>query len=294
MAPFTRGLSTAVQTARRALRSARDAGLHEALRSEEPRVIRGLAEVDGPWGAWGSMCAHVRRTGDEVAAARSLVGFVADASSRAVEAGGDEAAEHVRVELGGTSYADAATDVRDDVPLALAAGAVLDFSAQQRQQQQAPQARPPYVAQSPVPPSLRALNEGLCALADSVEVYAHTLWLGPAGTVSPLHRDPHCSLLAQVGGSKLVRCYAPDASVYAVHAGSDATAHASPGGSLSPVDVECVDAEAFPEFPAVPYATLELRAGDVLVVPARWWHHVRCTRGPSLSLGWWYRMAQQR
>ncbi|KAB8349667.1 hypothetical protein FH972_023685 [Carpinus fangiana] len=40
------------------------------------------------------------------------------------------------------------------------------------------------------------------------------IWLGPAGTVSPAHTDPHHNLLAQVFGSKYVRLFSPEQAPY--------------------------------------------------------------------------------
>ena len=37
-----------------------------------------------------------------------------------------------------------------------------------------------------------------CVLGEG-EVQSVNAWLGPAGTVTPLHHDPHHNLLAQVG-----------------------------------------------------------------------------------------------
>ena len=41
-------------------------------------------------------------------------------------------------------------------------------------------------------------------------VYQRSVWLGPRGTVTPLHRDPYFNLLCQVEGVKHVRLYAPE------------------------------------------------------------------------------------
>ena len=42
-------------------------------------------------------------------------------------------------------------------------------------------------------------------------MYSINAWIGPPGTVSPLHRDPTHNLLAQLYGEKRVRLYAaPD------------------------------------------------------------------------------------
>jgi lysine-specific demethylase 8 len=47
-----------------------------------------------------------------------------------------------------------------------------------------------------------------CALGEG-ELLATNAWLGPAGTVTPLHTDPHHNLLAQVCGTKYIRLYSP-------------------------------------------------------------------------------------
>lgn len=44
------------------------------------------------------------------------------------------------------------------------------------------------------------------------ELRAVNAWLGPAGTVTPLHTDPHHNLLTQAVGVKYVRLYPPAAA----------------------------------------------------------------------------------
>lgn len=91
------------------------------------------------------------------------------------------------------------------------------------------------------------------------------VWLGPAGTVTPLHRDPYHNVLCQVWGVKLVRMYrAADAPLL----------YPFPSGFLrntSQVDVDDVDKDKFPLFSAVPHWELSLGPGDMLFMPAKTW-----------------------
>ena len=41
-------------------------------------------------------------------------------------------------------------------------------------------------------------------------MYQRSVWLGPAGTRTPLHRDPYHNLLCQAWGGKAVRLHAPE------------------------------------------------------------------------------------
>lgn len=100
-----------------------------------------------------------------------------------------------------------------------------------------------------------------------------SLWMGPRGTVTPLHHDLESLLLAQLYGDKRVTLVSP----------AETSRLYSDGGGYSRVDVESPDLRRFPAFAAVPTTEVHLRAGDALFLPAGWWHHVRAL-SPSISL----------
>lgn len=107
------------------------------------------------------------------------------------------------------------------------------------------------------------------------------VWLGPSGTVTPLHRDPYHNLLCQAWGEKRVLMFrAQD---------SDAM-YPFPGGFLrnaSRVDAEAPDLDAHPAFATAPRWETSLRPGEMLFMPARLWHHVRAETA-SLSVSHWW------
>jgi lysine-specific demethylase 8 len=117
-------------------------------------------------------------------------------------------------------------------------------------------------------PALRAdiRTPDYCSLGGG-ELRATNAWLGPAGTVTPLHCDPHHNLLAQVVGVKYVRLYAP-AHTEALY--PHPSGHCT---NSSQVDCGAPDAARFPRFAAAPFADVELREGEV-----RAWSMKRCER----------------
>lgn len=121
-----------------------------------------------------------------------------------------------------------------------------------------------------------------CALSssdgDEVDINA---WFGPSGTVSPLHRDEKCNLLAQVVGAKYIRLYHPDMT----HGLYPHTSHLL--STTSRVDVENPDLTEFPLFQNVTFSDCVLREGDMLYIPPMYWHYVR-SLSTSFSVSFWW------
>lgn len=182
----------------------------------------------------------------------------------------------VPVEVGGT-YLDASME-KIDMPFA----SFLDYL------ESAGDAVPPpnhmaYVAQAPLPAltkdTVDMILPSICKSGHE-DIYATMMWIGPSGTVSPLHRDPYHNAYAQVRGSKRIQLYHPryEKVMYA---------RGPPQTNSSQVNAEAPDMSKFPLFPVAAKETVELKAGDMLYIPCRWWHHVRSVESSINVSVWW-------
>lgn len=163
---------------------------------------------------------------------------------------------------------------------------------------------PPTPADPLAPNNPPPLSEEL----DSVKI---NIWLGPAGTTSPLHTDPHHNILTQVFGYKYIRLYAPTEKVYpkSKPKPNPKSENEKPGdeegdvgvgvdmSNTSQVDVglwingeSCeteVISDEFPHFKDAKYIEGILGPGEALFIPRGWWHYIE-SLSVSCSVSFWW------
>lgn len=107
-------------------------------------------------------------------------------------------------------------------------------------------------------------------------------WLGPAGTVTPLHCDYDDNIFAQIWGTKRIVLVPPhhDEFLY--------VREANPLLFGSPFDPERPDFDTYPLARAAAPVECIVEPGDMLYVPAGWYHQVRALTF-ALSVNRWAR-----
>ena len=150
------------------------------------------------------------------------------------------------------------------------------------------------------PPRPKSSN-GDVEIATEANEPLMNLWLGPAGTKTPLHTDPYSNILAQVMGYKYVRLYAPTETAKLYSMGIDDKGVDM--SNTSSVDV-CLgrlqhsndvyvsekikrQRDVFPLFETADCVEGILGPGECLYIPQAWWHYIEgLTIGASVSF-WW-------
>jgi hypothetical protein len=113
------------------------------------------------------------------------------------------------------------------------------------------------------------------------------MWVSARGVRSHLHYDGNClhNLNAQVVGSKHVQLYSPaqmvDLYPYLYSAGHPYT--------FSQVNVEDVDQRKFPHFSGLVGYEGVLRMGDLLFIPAYWYHTFKHLGDFNANVNFWWR-----
>ncbi len=91
------------------------------------------------------------------------------------------------------------------------------------------------------------------------------LWIGPAGTVTPLHHDTSNILFCNLYGTKRFVLASP----------TEESLLWTQRGVYNRVDPEALDPSLAPGLDRVQWHTVDLAAGEALFLPVGWWHHVR-------------------
>ncbi|XP_065585074.1 lysine-specific demethylase 8-like isoform X1 [Artemia franciscana] len=105
-------------------------------------------------------------------------------------------------------------------------------------------------------------------------------WIGPKGTVSPLHFDPEHNFLCQVIGKKYIR-------LYSVNYTGLLYPHEGMLSNTSQVDILDPDESKFPLFSSAPYWECILSEGEMLYIPPKMWHYVK-SLSTSVSVSFWW------
>ena len=91
-----------------------------------------------------------------------------------------------------------------------------------------------------------------------------SLWIGPAGTRTPLHHDTLMLLHTQIVGRKRWRFVSPLSARWLYNAFD----------VYSPVDFEALDLQRFPDAAKVKVLDVVVEPGETIFLPLAWWHQV--------------------
>jgi ribosomal protein L16 Arg81 hydroxylase len=105
------------------------------------------------------------------------------------------------------------------------------------------------------------------------------LWLGPGGSLTPLHYDSNDNLLCQCAGRKRLMLYPPSQIKWLYTRGY------SPAWSRVPNPLE-PDLESYPRFARARHVDVTLNPGEILYLPARW-AHFAYNLDASLMVNYW-------
>ena len=181
-----------------------------------------------------------------------------------------------------------------------------NFDESQSSQQQPPPPQPSaeqilYLAQHDLPPGLLSdvpipkfccSDPSLFGGLGEGKLYQCMFWMGPPYAYSPLHYDPLCNLLYQVVGCKHVTLVDPTKLGFnaseVMYTGHE---YGQQSNTSALYDVhKKIDWMKYPKAPPMHVVAQQtiLETGDILFLPAKWWHSAR-SLDFTISVNMWWR-----
>uniref|UniRef100_A0A0R3PEZ9 JmjC domain-containing protein n=1 Tax=Angiostrongylus costaricensis TaxID=334426 RepID=A0A0R3PEZ9_ANGCS len=142
---------------------------------------------------------------------------------------------------------------------------------------------PLYLAQHRLFDQIPQLCDDFCLplYCDHCDEVDRNCWIGPGGTISPLHTDPRENLFCQISGRKFFRLV-PSVDTENVYAFKDGiTTNTSQVDALNP------NLDEYPDFARAQCWDGVVEGGDVLFIPKGWWHFVSSLSN-SISISFWF------
>lgn len=110
------------------------------------------------------------------------------------------------------------------------------------------------------------------------------LWIGTGGNISPLHYDMSENFLCQLRGRKRVLLFEPKQTslLYPFPAHSKIP-------HMSQLNIDQIDSDKFPKFQKAKYIDCMLEPGEMLFIPAFWWHQVYSLDQLNIAINFWWK-----
>ncbi|KAG7023866.1 Lysine-specific demethylase JMJ30, partial [Cucurbita argyrosperma subsp. argyrosperma] len=143
-----------------------------------------------------------------------------------------------------------------------------------------------YLAHHPLFDQINELRDDICVpdycSVGGGELRSLNAWFGPDGIVTPLHRDPHHNMVAQVLGKKYIRLYDASLSEELYPYNTETMLCNS-----SQVDLDNIDEKEFGKVVDLEFVDCILEEGEMLYIPPKWWHYGRSLT-TSFSVSFWW------
>lgn len=165
----------------------------------------------------------------------------------------------------------------------------LDYLLEHRDDDPAPTLAIQSVVISRYFPGLQQENELMPGLLP--EGVDPRLWLGSRATIAA-HFDSSENIACCVAGARRFTLFPPE-QVANLYVGPFELTPA--GATISMVDFDEPDYEAYPRFKAAQQAALvaDLEPGDAVYIPYLWWHHVRSLDSVNGLINYWWAQPQR-